>query len=149
MNAKNLMAGLCLGAFWFPGLAMAQSPGEAQVEARSKQLFGQYLTDAKGRTVYMFVKDKPGESNCYDACAEVWPPFITSEKPRKGEAVNKAMVDTIIRKDGRLQVTYNSMPLYYYVKDQSADSTAGQDLTDRFGYLVAPSGKKIEKKSKS
>jgi predicted lipoprotein with Yx(FWY)xxD motif len=124
----------------------AQGLGGAKVEVRETKPFGRYLTDADGRALYMFTADKPGESTCYDKCAEAWPPLITSETPRKGEAVNAAMVDTIKRRDGRLQVTYNFMPLYYYVKDQGAGSTAGQDVKGGGGewYLVSPEGKKIE-----
>ncbi|MBM1172803.1 COG4315 family predicted lipoprotein [Microvirga arabica] len=124
----------------------AQMLGGAKIEVREKQPFDQYLTDSEGRAVDMFTADKPGTSTCYGACATAWPPVITSETPRKGEAVNDAMVDTLKRKDGKLQVTYNGMPLYYFTKDQGPGSTAGQDVKGSGGewYLVSPKGQKIE-----
>ncbi|MFC4174291.1 hypothetical protein ACFOYU_19955 [Microvirga sp. GCM10011540] len=133
------------------GAVLAQSLGGAKVEVRQKQPYGRYLTDTEGRALYMFTADKPGESNCYDRCAAAWPPFITSEKPREGDAVNSAMLDIMKRKDGKLQVTYNSMPLYYYANDKGAGATTGQDVKGSGGewYLVSPEGKPIEVEAKS
>ncbi|WP_230532807.1 COG4315 family predicted lipoprotein [Microvirga roseola] len=128
------------------GAAWAQTSGAAKLVAEQKQLYGQYLADADGRALYLFEKDTKGTSNCYDACAEVWPPMITSGPPQTGPAVDQSLVGTIERKDGRTQVTYDGIPLYYYVKDQGPGSVTGQDVHDRFGgwYLVSPQGKKIE-----
>ncbi len=77
--------------------------------------------------------------------------MITSETPRKGDKVNKGMVDTIRRKGDRRQVSYNSMPLYYYARDQRPGSTLGQDVKDSGGewYLVSPEGKPIKEHAKS
>lgn len=131
--------------------ALAQSLGGAKVEVREQQPYGKFLTDANGRALYMFTADKPGNSNCYDQCAELWPPIITSEKPRKGEMVNEQMIDMMKRRDGKWQVTYNSMPLYYYAKDQGPGATTGQDVKDSGGewYLVSPHGKPIKAEGKS
>jgi predicted lipoprotein with Yx(FWY)xxD motif len=66
-------------------------------------------------------------------------PVITSEPTRKGEAVSDAVVDTLKRKDGRLQVTCNGISLYYFTKDQGPWSSAGQDVKGNGGkwYLVS------------
>lgn len=133
-------------AILLSGAAVAQDLGGAKVEVREKQPYGAYLTDADGRALYMFTADKAGSSNCYGACAELWPPLFTREMPRRGERVNERMVDMMKRTDGKLQVTYNSMPLYYYVKDQGPGTTTGQDVKDSGGewYLVSPSGRPIK-----
>lgn len=127
------------------GSTIAEGLGGAKLEVREKQPFGPYLTDSAGRALYMFTADKAGESNCHDRCAEIWPPFITSETPRRGDKVNDRMVDFMKRRDGKLQVTYNTLPLYYYVKDEGPGTTTGQDVKDSGGewYLVSPSGKPI------
>jgi hypothetical protein len=85
-------------------------------------------------------------SNCYERCAEVWPPFVVSTNKIRAEDVDKDLIGMIERKDGQLQVTYDGRPLYYYIKDQKRPgSTKGHAVHDDFGewYLVAPSGKKV------
>ncbi len=144
--STSLTAALALA-----GTAWAQTTATAKLEVKEKQPFGKYLTDADGRALYMFEKDAKNTSTCYDACAEVWPPMLTSGKPQLVSAVDTSLVGTIERKGGRMQVTYSGMPLYYYVKDQGPGSVTGQDVHDRFGgwYLVSPQGKKIEMERKS
>src|SRR5215207_681769 len=41
---------------------------------------GSFLTDVEGTTLYLFTPDTtPGESTCYDDCAESWPPLAPAE----------------------------------------------------------------------
>lgn len=150
-NLRRYALPLSMSICLLSGAALAQALGGAKVEVREKQPYGKYLTDADGRALYMFTADKPGNSNCYDQCAQAWPPVITSEKPREGSAVNSAMLDFLKRKDGKMQVTYNAMPLYYHAKDQGAGSVTGQDVKGGGGewYLVSPEGKPIHAEKKS
>ena len=37
--------------------------------------WGMVLTDSSGWSLYTWDGDGEGVSNCYDACAEAWPPF--------------------------------------------------------------------------
>lgn len=133
----------------FAGLgSVAQAAEQEKLRVSEKQPFGKYLTSDEGRAVYIFTADSKGASACYDACAQAWPPVTTSDKPGAEAGVNAAMLGIIKRKDAATQVTYNGMPLYYFVKDQKPGSTMGQDI-DHFGgewYLVSPQGKKIEGK---
>ncbi|MBJ6127075.1 COG4315 family predicted lipoprotein [Microvirga splendida] len=133
------------------GPVLAQTSAAAKLQAERQQPYGEYLVDADGRALYMFEKDPKGESTCYDACAAVWPPMLTSGKPQTEQAVKDALVGTVERKGGQTQVTYNGMPLYYYAKDQGSGTATGQDVHDQFGewYLVSPAGQKIEKEKKS
>lgn len=119
----------------------------AQVEARQKAPYGSFLADAQGRALYLFTADRGGTSACYDACAHAWPPFVASANPQAGSGVLAAMLGVVQRRDGTRQVTYGGKPLYYFVGDTAAGSTAGEDV-DHFGgswYLVSPKGAKIEK----
>ena len=141
MNSRMTFGLTLVAMFGFSGSALAQEYGGANIGTSDKEPFGKYLTDSSGVALYMFEQDKPGQSTCYDACAGVWPPLLATEPVKEG------MVDTIERKDGGLQLTFNGMPLYYYAKDEGrAGSTEGQDVDDQFGewYLVAPSGEKVE-----
>ncbi len=131
--------------------ALAQSSGAPKLEVQQKQPYGRYLTDGSGRALYMFEKDSKGTSNCSGGCTQAWPPLITSGKPEAGSSVNASLIGTTQRKDGKTQVTYQGMPLYYYVQDQGPGSTMGQGVHDQWGgwYLVSPKGEKIDAKKKS
>ncbi len=107
---------------------------------------GKVLTGEKGRTLYLFEKDKDGKSTCSGACAVAWPPYITAEKPEAAEGANADMLGTTTRDDGSMQVTYNKHPLYYYALDKKAGDTLGNDI-EAFGaewYAVTSEGKKAE-----
>jgi predicted lipoprotein with Yx(FWY)xxD motif len=99
---------------------------------------GTYLTDAKGMTLYLFENDvEPNVSTCYDKCAENWPPFMADEPLTLPEGVPGELT-MVTRDDGSMQVAYNGMPLYYYVKDQAPGDTTGQEVGDVW-YVVNPS----------
>jgi predicted lipoprotein with Yx(FWY)xxD motif len=118
----------------------------AKLQVRTGKL-GRYVVDGKGLTLYLFEKDKQGKSACYTSCAKVWAPLITSGKPTAGSGIVASKIGTTKRKDGKLQATYGGHPLYHYDDDHKAGQTEGQGST-AFGagwYVVAPSGKKIDK----
>lgn len=108
--------------------------------------YGEYLTDGAGRALYLFEADSSGKSTCYDDCAKVWPPFITTGIPVLGNAVNNSLVAIIEREDGSRQVAYNGWPLYYYAKDNGSGDIKGHDIETHGAewYLLGPDGKKIE-----
>lgn len=93
----------------------AAKPG-SKVTVRSSP-FGRMLWDSKNRALYLFTLDKSKRSRCYGECAKAWPPFYTKGPPRAGKGVEASELGTTKRRDGRLQVTYNGHPLYYYVDD--------------------------------
>lgn len=115
------------------------------VQVAQNDSIGPYLTDAEGRTLYLFLKDEQnsGESTCYDACAGEWPPFTASQgAPTARGQAQSSMIDTLQRRDGATQVTYNGWPLYYYDEDRGADQVKGQDIED-YGaewYVLTPQG---------
>ena len=113
----------------------------------AKSPLGRILVDSKGRTLYDFVKDNGTASSCYGACAALWPPFTTKDKPVAGRGVRASLLGTTKRKDGKLEVTYNRHPLYYYVTDTKPGQTTGQGLT-QFGapwWVLSPAGKEIHR----
>lgn len=116
-----------------------------KLEVRNSDEYGEYLTDGQGRSLYLFKADNENESNCYDDCAEAWPPLLTAGRPETGNNVNSSLIGTITRKDNKQQVTYNNWPLYYFKNDQSAGQTKGQDVKG-FGaewYLISPDGEEV------
>ena len=121
------------------------STGETIKTAKSAEL-GTYLVDDEGRALYLFEKDTGRQSTCYDGCANAWPAVTTSADPRAEGQAKGSLLSTSERKTGKMQVLYNGHPLYYYAPD-SGGSVKGQGL-NQFGaewYVLAPTGKKIEK----
>lgn len=78
------------------------------------------LTGDKGMTLYVFDKDTKDTSNCYDACAKLWPPYLVEGEKAKGEGWTE-----IKRKDGAKQWAYDGKPLYYYAADKKAGDAMG------------------------
>jgi predicted lipoprotein with Yx(FWY)xxD motif len=112
-----------VGGVWF---VINPAPASS-VMARTDADLGNILVDARGMTLYMYTKDDPSVSNCYDACATAWPPLLTDSDPTGPDAV-AAGLGTTTRNDGGVQVTYNGMPLYYWAKDQKPGDTTGQNV---------------------
>jgi len=126
--------------------ASSSSGGAGTKVAVASSKLGRILVDRRGRTLYLFEKDKNGKSACYGACASYWPPLLTRAKPVAGARVKAKLLGVTRRKNGTRQVTYAGHPLYRYVADSKAGQTTGEGST-LFGAgwdVVAPSGKKIE-----
>ena len=115
--------------------------------AIAKTRLGRILVDSKGITLYDFPKDRGTTSSCYGACAALWPPLTTKGKPVAGRGVRASLLGTTKRKDGKLEVTYNRHPLYYFVSDRKPGQTTGQGLT-QFGapwWVLSAAGKEIHR----
>jgi predicted lipoprotein with Yx(FWY)xxD motif len=79
--------------------------------------YGSVLFGRKGGALYLFTADAGGKSVCYGGCARAWPPFIAHGALRARGGVDRGLLGTTRRRDGRRQVTYADHPLYYYVDD--------------------------------
>src|SRR5437660_155536 len=113
--------------FTVMGSPMAQAQTTAAVRTASTSDLGTVLTDPAGMSLYMYTKDEPSLSNCYDQCATAWPPLLTESNPTGPDTIAAGLGSTM-RNDGALQVTYNGMPLYYWQKDQTPGDTTGQNV---------------------
>jgi predicted lipoprotein with Yx(FWY)xxD motif len=125
-------------------LAGGSTTGGAHVDV-AKSPLGRILVDSKGITLYDFPPDKGTTSVCYGACAALWPPLITHGKPVAGPGVHASLLGTTKRKDGKLEVTYNGHPLYYFVPDRKPGQANGQGV-NQFGgpwWVISPAGKEI------
>ena len=127
------------------GATGATSRGATLKIARTP--LGRILVDSRGITLYDFPKDKGTTSSCYGACAALWPPLTTKGKPIAGRGVRASLLGTTKRKDGKLEVTYNRHPLYFFVSDRKPGQTTGQGL-NQFGapwWVLSPAGKEIHR----
>jgi predicted lipoprotein with Yx(FWY)xxD motif len=110
------------------GDLLTSAQGMPTVQVRMHPQYGNILTDPQGRTLYRFTRDQPNVSNCYDQCAQVWPPLtLDSGDPVLPPGVGGTL-GVITRRDGSRQVTYNGMPLYYYAPDIAPGDTNGQGI---------------------
>jgi predicted lipoprotein with Yx(FWY)xxD motif len=125
--------------------ASSSSAGTGAKVATASSKLGQILVDKRGRTLYLFARDRHGKSSCSGLCAGYWPALTTKGKPRAVGGARKALLGTTRRKDGRLQVTYRGHPLYRFSGDRAAGQTSGEGLTDFGGgwWAVSPAGNKI------
>jgi predicted lipoprotein with Yx(FWY)xxD motif len=123
----------------------ATSAPAQRLSSASARSVGRYVTDAKGRAVYMFVIDSKNFSACTDACAGAWPPLSPASAPGGDATVQAEMIGRITRSDGRAQVTYNELPIYYYLDDEQPGDIKGQGKNEFGGlwYLVSPDGQPI------
>lgn len=114
----------------------------AVVETADSDL-GTILTDAEGRTLYVFLADTGSESTCYDECAENWPAFTTEGDPQAEGDADASLLATSPRTDGAVQVTYNGRPLYYFAADEAPGDTNGQGVGDVW-FVASPEGEPIQ-----
>lgn len=86
---------------------------------------GKVLAGENGMTLYTFTKDISGVSNCYDKCAENWPPLFADEGAKADG--NYSIID---RKDGKKQWAVSGKPLYFWVKDKAKGDTTGDGVNN-------------------
>jgi predicted lipoprotein with Yx(FWY)xxD motif len=135
-----------VAATLIPTSLAGQSKSSPAAVHVSQSTLGPILVDGRGRTLYLFERDKHGKSSCNGACAIAWRPLIASGKPRAGAGAKASLLGTTKRRDGRRQMTYNRHPLYTFVKDTKKGQTNGEGV-EAFGaqwYVVSPAGTKIE-----
>ena len=140
------LAALSLSVGLTGAIAANHSAGRRATVAISGSELGRVLVDGRGRTLYLFERDKHGKSSCIGPCATAWPPLIASGKPLASAGARASLLGTTKRADGRLQVTYNHHPLYAFIKDTRKGQTNGENL-DAFGaewHAVSPDGAKVE-----
>jgi predicted lipoprotein with Yx(FWY)xxD motif len=80
------------------------------------------LVGSNNMTLYTFAKDTAGsgKSMCNGPCATNWPPLLVDGSP----AVS-GDYSVITRDDGKKQLAYKGMPLYFWVKDTKPGDKTG------------------------
>ena len=83
------------------------------------------------RVLYVHSTDTRRHSTCTGVCATVWPPLLVS-----GSAAHHLGhvhgLGTIHRPNGRLQVTIDGHPLYFYSGDKNLTAATGQGVFNFF-----------------
>lgn len=132
---------LLVGAFV---LAQAATPTTELKVATAADL-GAHVTDASGRSLYLFLNDTTNVSNCDAQCIVNWPPVLVAGEgslPQVEAPIDAKLLGVAERADGTYQLTYNGWPLYYYAADTAAGATGGQGVGGNW-YLVTPQGSAV------
>jgi predicted lipoprotein with Yx(FWY)xxD motif len=114
---------LALVALLAPVVPAAFGGGEAVRPPVLKQRdarFGNILARRDHKALYYWnVEKRDFKVHCTGACAVAWPPLLVKTAaavPRRITGI-KGVFGTIRRPSGRLQVTWNRLPLYTYVNE--------------------------------
>ena len=118
---------LILSLMVFLGAAAIAVAQEETIKLKAGSDGQNFLTDAKGMTLYYYTKDARGESVCYGNCANAWPIFYapTISVPPTLQASD---FGTITRTDGSKQTTYRGWPLYYWQRDAKPGDITGEKV---------------------
>src|SRR5947199_3991252 len=142
-KVRNLLILLCLLALCavvIPALAQDATPQATSMEMEYTVNLSPdgYMVGPNGMTLYTFDVDTLDTSNCADKCATAWPPLLvdnasalTADESIPGDW------GTITRADGKIQVTYNGQPLYYWFKDANPGDTTGEGVGNVW-WIVKP-----------
>ena len=142
MKQLLALAGALAAAFAVTAWAQASpSTGQASVLLEPTAL-GSILVDSRGRTLYLFEKDRGGASSCDTSCSAYWPKLTSRGVPRAGTGLRQSL----LRVTRSHQLTYAGHPLYRFVGDKRPGQTAGEGL-DAFGaewYAIGAAGHSVE-----
>ena len=116
-------------AFKLLAAAADQESDDLLISLNSTDELGQFLVGPDGMTLYLFTNDDDGVTNCYGKCAENWPPLLLAEGQSiiAGDGV-VGEFGTAERTDAGEMVTYNGIPLYYWIKDEAVGDTTGHGV---------------------
>ncbi|MBS2539159.1 hypothetical protein KGQ20_41065 [Catenulispora sp. NF23] len=122
----------------------SSAPAASSALHTQNSQFGQILVNSSGRTLYLLTADKGNTSTCYNACAAIWAPDLTTGTPTSS-GVTASMVGTTARTDNTTQVTYNGHPLYTYAGDTNSTDVTGEGVATFGGtwYVVGTNGNAI------
>jgi predicted lipoprotein with Yx(FWY)xxD motif len=84
---------------------------------------GKVLVDEKGMTLYIFDKDEPNKTNCYDQCAVNWPPLMAA-----AGAMAEGDWTIVDRTDGTKMWAYKGKPVYLWIKDTKPGDITGDGV---------------------
>jgi predicted lipoprotein with Yx(FWY)xxD motif len=129
-----------------PPATPARAAGVDVRVARAR--LGRILVDGRGRTLYLFLKDRHGRSACSASCARVWPPALVSGRPRAGAGVHADRLRTTRRAGDGRQLVYNGHPLYRMSADRRPGQIAGQGFLGVW-YVVSPAGRMVGRRHRA
>ncbi len=123
---------LCLLTAAAIALAIPTGAGAATTKLVAKQaqnatLEETVLTTTGGRTLYSLSAETHGRFICTGSCLSAWHPLVV---PAGVKPIGPAKLGTVMRPDGRTQVTYRGRPLYSFSGDSKKGDANGEGIKD-------------------
>ncbi|WP_345626221.1 COG4315 family predicted lipoprotein [Rugosimonospora acidiphila] len=108
--------------------------------AVATKIEGDVVIDGRGYVLYRSALDRssPTRSVCTGSCTDLWLPVPSAPNLRL-EGINRELVGTYRRPDGRTQLTLGGWPLYEYAGDRTPGDTGGRGIAGSW-WLVRPDG---------
>ena len=118
---------------------------EGTVITSGDSQFGTMLFNNDGQAIYIWEVEDSSKAECYDECAEAWPPVLTGGTPQASGDVDGDLLGTTERTDGSIQVTYNDHPLYYYAHENAGEVKCHNVSTHGgLWWVIQPNGVRAE-----
>ena len=112
--------------------ALVPVTGGADIQLAQNPKLGPILVTSGGMTLYTFALDQVGVSRCESqSCLAFWPPYVAGAQPTAPAGI-VGKLGLLTRSDGRMQITYNEMPLYTFIADKHPGDVQG-DGVNQFG----------------
>ena len=110
--------------------------------ATATTFIGTVMTSG-GFTLYRNTKDKadPPTSSCLGTCTSTWSPISAEAEPTL-DGVDRGLIGTLQRPDGKKQMTVAGWPVYRYIKDMLPGTVNGQGV-DGVWQAVGADGKPL------
>jgi predicted lipoprotein with Yx(FWY)xxD motif len=93
---------------------------------------GKVLVDSKGFALYSPKQDTSSMIRCTGSCTAIWVPLTVKGSPT-GVSSLSGKLGTVMRPDGKKQVTFEGKPLYTFAEDSSPKKVTGNGIADQFG----------------
>ncbi|MER5731544.1 SCO0930 family lipoprotein [Streptomyces sp. NPDC002138] len=115
----------------------------AGVSVMNDAKLGNILVDGQSRTLYRFNKDSawPMKFGCLGACLDTWKPAAAVDKS-KVNGIAAALVGSVKRPDGTMQLTIDCWPVYTFTGDTAPGQTNGHNKQGLW-FAVSDAGKKV------
>jgi predicted lipoprotein with Yx(FWY)xxD motif len=129
----SLIGGVAIIAAVLAGCGSTSGPQRSAadtVSLASVSGVGRVLVDSKGFALYSPAQEKGGTIRCTAGCVSIWVPLTVKGSPKAGSGLN---LGTVMRPDGKTQVTFDGKPLYRFAEDNSPKSVSGNGVSDNFG----------------
>jgi predicted lipoprotein with Yx(FWY)xxD motif len=120
----------------------ARTPASGATVVVRMTSLGNVLTDAAGKTLYLYEPDAGTTSKVPAAVLAAWPPLVASGTPTAGPGADAAKLRVATQPGGGKWVAYDGHLLYTFSGDHAPGDTNGQGLGGVW-YAVAPTGAAI------
>jgi predicted lipoprotein with Yx(FWY)xxD motif len=127
-----------LTALLLPGTVAAKASKPVAKQAPNATLDRTILTTLKGRSLYSLSAETNGKFICTGGCLATWHPLVVAAGVKPTGPVR---LGTIVRPDGRTQVTYKGRPLYSFAGDAKSGDANGEGIKDVGTWHAAVTGR--------